>query len=269
MHIKSVRKLLCLAVCALSVIAADSQSTLYTVDGQANVVGVGQVNENAITAQLPSGSTYTFTLTDSDYRDNSSFPTPQRFAVIQTNSGEGDLRTVALNGIGDSQTIQLNSGLPRLFIMDTDPASDNSGSSTIEVRQNGSLVNTYTIDGINNIVGGSQLAMNAVIAEIPTAGYYRFTLTDSDFRENGGAPVSAHVIGFNPGLGDFTTFTLNGIGDAQTFYFSTPDSTRLFFIDDYLGDNVGRSIVDVQLVPEPATMGLLALGGIMLRRRMR
>jgi hypothetical protein len=219
----------------------------FTIDAGTNVIGGSQMN-NAVQLELSTAGEYTFTLTASDFRENSGNPSPQRHVFVLSNSHAGNWRAFSLNGVGDSVTVTTDEGTPvSLFFVDNDPWWDNTGSSTVQVRQGSTLLGNYVIDSRTNVIGGSQMD-NAVQTELSTAGEYTFTLTASDFRENSGNPSpQRHVFVLtNSHLGDRRAFSLNGVGDSVTVTANEGAPVFLFFVDnDPWWDNTGSSTVEI------------------------
>ena len=125
---------LCLVVVAAVCVASGGPALAYTyvVDAKANAVGTNLLAKQ-VRVELTSAGDYTFTLTASDFRENALNPTPQRHVVV--NSAGGDNRTFALNGVGDSRTINFpNPTAVQLFFIDS-YSDDNTGNSTVDVQK--------------------------------------------------------------------------------------------------------------------------------------
>ena len=82
---------------------------------------------------------------------------------------------------------------------------------------------------------------------------------------NGIDGVSNVVDVFDASTGLWTTTTLGQARDAMS---ATSVDGKAIFAGGYLGNNAWSSTVDV-FTPEPATLSLLALGGLAILRRRR
>ncbi|HOX03830.1 MAG TPA: immunoglobulin domain-containing protein [Verrucomicrobiota bacterium] len=234
-----------LLIAAFAPLSTMTSAQEYVVDGKTNCLSE-ELAAHSVAVSLPSPGEYTFTLSNSDFRVNSENPFPQRFIVALGGSGLGDIRTFTLNGVGDSKTVSYG-GQVRMFFVD-DILYDNSGSSTVEVSQNGQVLGTYVVDSKTNAIG-NDLSL-ASVAPLLSNTRYTVTLKASDFRENAFNPSpQKHVVVLGGiGLGDYKAFTLNGIGDSKTTFFGGP--IRMFFIDDYVSDNSGQSTVEITPAPD-------------------
>lgn len=224
----------------------------YTVDGRTNVIGVGQIEVNAVVVSLPNVGQNTFTLLSSDFRSDE-ISISQRHVCGLGFSGHGDLRAFCLNGIGDAVTINVQQAGEevRLFFVDEDPWQDNSGTSVVEVRSCGVPPSYYTVDGATNVIGGTQL-VNAVPIAVSSAGWYQFTLIASTFRESTNNPKpQPHVFVFGDRLlHDHRVFSLNGLGDTVAAQVDSPGTLYLFFVDQATAaDNDGSSTVRITELP--------------------
>jgi hypothetical protein len=106
----------------------------FAVDSQANCIDA-ELAKTAVNVHLPQAGTYSFTLTASDFRDNAGEPSPQRHVLVAGNAWLGDNRNFALNGVGDSKLVFWPGGDLKLFFLDESVLSDNTGSSTVEVKR--------------------------------------------------------------------------------------------------------------------------------------
>lgn len=250
-----------LVISAVLSMAHDAVSQTYRVDSITNAVDL-PLSQQAVNVPLQPGR-YTITLTASDFRLNYSTPLPQRHVVAQCVEAAAlsDYSVFTLNGIGDSRTLDWPGGNLRLFFVDEAVPGDNTGGSVVEVRGSGGIVGTYQVDGVTNAVD-APLSQNAVSVPLQP-GRYAITLTASDFRLNYNTPSpQGHVVAnlsCPACLSDYTTFTLNGVGDSKTFEWSGGD-LRLFFVDEaVLWDNTGSSTVEVKRVLPPLSVSVAAL----------
>ncbi len=218
----------------------------YVVDGRTNVIG-SDLLAKGVPTTVPEAGEYTFELTASDFRENVGAPM-SRHVVACSDSTAGDFRCFTLNEVGDAVTMNVIHA-PLLFFVDT-LATDNTGSSTVELRNSGgALLETYVVDGQTNVIGSDLLA-NGVQTAVPAPDEYTFELTASDFRENVGAPMSRHVVACSDSTaGDFRCFTLNEVGDVFTMH--VIHAPLLFFVDTLATDNTGSSTVELYLAAEP------------------
>jgi len=258
----------CVAASAvLLVTCSASYGIQYVVDGQTNVIG-GSDLSNAVEVPISTPGEYTFTLTASDFKENSGNSSTQPHLVLLGGADYGANRAFTLNGVGDSKTLDCPHGV-RMFFIDAPPWSDNTGSSTVELSDTSGVIGSYTVDAQTNVIG-TDLAANAVEAPITVPGEYLFTLTASDFMENSGnSIVQPHVlVTSGADYGAFRTFSLNGVGDSEQLY--VPHGARLIFVDgEPWTDNVGSSTVEIVPIPEPATLSLLVLGAAAILKRRR
>ncbi len=120
----------------------------------------------------------------------------------------------------------------------------------------GNSVGTLTVDGnVNNTVTGS------VFTEIASGSSYDKLAIDGNLTLAGGT-IQVDLLGsFTPTLG-------------QTFRVLTFTGTRTGFFDSVTGDGqwdilYGTNYIDIEAVPEPASLTLLALAGAGFIRRKR
>lgn len=122
----------------------------YTVDAQANVIG-SSVPGNSVYGQSIHPPPWAVGLIDSDFRENSGNPQPQRHVVVLGDSTHGDMRTFTLNALDDWQTVDSMNTL-RLFFIDGEPWWDNTGGSTVRIAPAVTVSSQQDSDGYSHTV---------------------------------------------------------------------------------------------------------------------
>ena len=187
----------------------------------------------------------TITLEDSDF--GSSAGAGSHMVVVycdQIGPTSADHLVFSLNGIGDSADIEFMPG-GRAFLGFVDSgSSDNEGGSIVSIS---GVPGTTYVDGIDNCTEAPGMFSSFLHAQGCGSGDYTVTLAESDFGTD--PDVENHMVfvlcdQLDPSASEFWLFTLNGIGDANSFPMREGGNFYLGFVGG-CNSNHGTSTVDI------------------------
>jgi hypothetical protein len=230
----------------LALLASVAAATPVVIDGQSHCASVSSLNliQNWVKVYVDEGI-HTITLEDSDF--GSSAGAGNHMVLVccdQVGPTSADHLVFSLNGIGDSAEVEfLPGGRAFLGFLDSG-SSDNEGGSTVSIS---GVPGTTYVDGIDNCTEAPDILSVFLHAQGCGLGDYTVILAESDF---GASPETENHMAFvlcdqlAPPASEFWLFTLNGIGDANSFPMLEGASFYLGFVGG-CGNNHGTSTVDI------------------------
>ncbi len=230
----------------LALLASIAVATPVVIDGQSHCATVLSLNliQNWVKVYV-GGGVRTITLEDSDFGSRAG--ASSHMVVVycdQVGPASADHLVFSLNGIGDSADIEFMPG-GRAFLGFVDSvSSDNEGGSTVSIS---GVPGTTYVDGIDNCTEAPGMFSSFFHAQGCGSGDYTVTLAESDFGTN--PDVENHMVfvlcdQLDPSASEFWLFTLNGIGDANSFPMHEGGNFYLGFVGG-CSSNHGTSTVDI------------------------
>lgn len=188
------------------------------------------------------------------------------------NNTGGNFNSVTLNGVSFTEAAQEGSGIPTVAIFYLDnPGAAGTGDLVVnQANHNGSIWAMYEISGSAPGIGATGIDTDESVGITTTgsdslviAGY----LNAGPNGGNGAGNVDAvaPLVEDTPYLEQGNTWVSLSSGHA---YVASPGANTFSWTVDDVNDLTATAAVEI-LVPEPGSLALLGLGGLVVARRRR
>jgi hypothetical protein len=245
-----------LAAVATAVFAVGSASAAIVVDNVTSALGSGGGGDKTLIGSFSSSSDKLVVVLGGEHGFG---------------NANGKFNSVTLNGVALTEAVQEESGIPTLAIFYLDnPGAAGTGDLVVnQENHNQSIYSVYEVSGTAAGIGASAtdtdetVDLNAASDSLVIVGY----LNAGPNGGNGAGNVDAvaPLVEDTPYLEAGNTWVSLASGTASG---TGANATYAWTVDD-VNDLTVTAAIELTAVPEPGSLALLGLGGLLIARRRR